>query len=279
MTDRIDILTRIANLRELADKSTSQAEAMNAVKIAGKLMASYRVTEAELALEEGLGNIKVDVVTDLKWSVGLTVGERTRHKVQSVLWDIQSYCEVRVVLKNNYLNGSGLHVTGDKPDVELFWYLFEMIRDALDDSYTSWKHTQQGVGRGAKATFQIAMADAIGRRLNTMRHERAMERKTAEAEAAKALNKPVEDVRMAVNNGDLRMLNSNVSLIVASAAEAKRKAVNAAYTAAHKGSRLSTASGFGYRNTGNNAGAAGRSAGNSLNLGRPIGGASKKRIN
>ena len=61
MTNRIDIMQRIPNLRELADSTTSQGEAMTAMKVAEKMMQSYRIEEAELALAEGLGQISVDI--------------------------------------------------------------------------------------------------------------------------------------------------------------------------------------------------------------------------
>ncbi len=51
MTDRIDILQRILNLRELASSNASESEAMNAMKIADKMMTSYRIEEADLPNE------------------------------------------------------------------------------------------------------------------------------------------------------------------------------------------------------------------------------------
>jgi hypothetical protein len=275
MTDRTNILQRIINLRELADSSSSEAEAFNAMRVAEKMMAAYRIEEAELALAEGLGEIKVDIVSETSFDVGLKVG-RNRHKVQSCLWAIESYCEVEVVIKHRW-EKDGVHVIGDKPDVDLFWYLLDLCRDALDREYDRWKKTQQAVGRGAKGSFQIAMADRIAARLRTMRREREVARRDAEAEAAKALNKPAEDIRMAVSNGDYKALSSNMALIVSSAAEQKRKAVDAAYKAAYANTRLGTASGFSYA-SGGSAAAAGRSAGNSVNFGRPIGGCAQARL-
>lgn len=269
MTERNDIMQRILNLRSLAESTTSETEAMNAMKVAGKLMHSYRIEEAELALAEGLGEIKVEIVDQMRFDIGLKVG-RNRHKVQSVLWALEKYCEVEIVLKPRY-GQDGIHIIGDKPDVELFWYLLDLCRNSLDASYDAWKHHQQAVGRGAKASFQLAMADRLSKRLRDMTYERAKERSEAQKAAAAALNKPLDDIRMAVNNGDLRALSGNTALVVVSAAQAKQRAVHDAYATAYKNVRLGTASGFSYRG-GTSAAAAGRAAGDRVNFGRPVGG-------
>lgn len=284
MTDRTDIMQRIINLRELSDSSASEAEAMNAMKIADKLMHSYRIEEAELAVAEGLGEIKVDIVNKTKFDIGLNIG-RVRHKVQSIIWDLEAYCEVEVVLKtrvagfsgHNTVHENGINAIGDKPDVELFWYLLDLCRDAMDREYARWVRTQQGVGRGAKSAFQLAMASRIAQRLHDLRAERRKERREAEEAAAKALNKPRDEINMAVNNGDMKMISSCMALVVASAAEQKRKAVDEAYAKAYGNTRLGTASGFGYtRNA--SASAAGRSAGDRVNFGRPVGESSNKLL-
>lgn len=277
MTDRTSIMQRILNLRELAQSSQSEAEAMNAMKIADRLMHGYRIEEAELAVAEGLGEIKVEIVNEIKFGIGLNVG-RVRHKVQAVIWELEQYCEVEVVLKTRRSYGEpatqGIHIIGDKPDVEMFWYLLDLVRDAMDREYARWVRKQQGVGRGAKAAFQLAMGSRITERLRELRRERSAEREEAEAEAVKALNMPEDAVRMAVSNGDIKMLSSSMALVVASAAEQKRKAVHAAYQDAYKNTRLGTASGFGYASN-ISARAAGTAAGNRVGLGRPVGGGSR----
>lgn len=273
MSNRNKILERILNLRELSASSTSEAEAMQAMKLADKMMNSYHVEEAELALAEGMGEIVIDVVNETCDHDFLKVG-RNRHKVASVIWSIESYCEVECTTNSYY---GTYRVFGDKPDVEMFHYLVALVKEAMDREYANWKRTQQGVGRGAKAAFQLAMGDRIGQRLRDMKRKRATERKQAEEEAAKLLSVDASEVRMAVNNGDLRALNGSTALVVASIAEQKRKAVDEAYRSYYKDTKLGTASGFGYR-SGGSAASAGRAAGSSLGLGRPVGGAPVARI-
>lgn len=250
---------------------------MNAIKVADKLMHSYRIEEAELALAEGLGEIKVDLVDQTKFG-GLNAG-RNRHKVQAVIWDIETYCEVEIVLKTTYdwskgHNVQGVHIIGDRPDVEMFWYLVDVIRDAMDREYTAWKRRQQSVGRGAKASFQLAMARRLSQRLIQMTRERTQERKDAEQEAVKALGIDADEVRYAVANGDIKALSSSMALVVASAAEVKQQAVQSAYDEAYGNKRLGAASGFGYRG-GTSAASAGAAAGNRVNFGRPVSGSTK----
>jgi hypothetical protein len=280
MTDRNSILQRVLNLRELGSRTNSEAEAMNAMKAADKLMHAYRIEEAELAMAEATGEIKVEIVSE--YQGGIQNG-RNRHKVQACLWSIESYCEVEAVLKGaSYYNGTGVyepvvHWIGDKPDVELAVYLVKLVRDALDREYDRWKRTQQGVGRGAKGAFQTAMAHRINQRLRDMRDERNTARTQAVKDAQRLLDvDAAERLGVAVANGIIKELTST-ALVVASAAEVKRQEVQAAYNRAYGKTRLGTASGFSYGRNGT-AHAAGRAAGNRVGLGRPVTGKAQSRL-
>lgn len=278
MTDRNSIIERIVNLRELGEKTSSEAEAFNAMRIAEKLMHSYRIEEAELAMAEATGEIKVEIIEAEQW--GVMVGSRVRHKVQACVWDIESFCEVEVVLKTRRGYGGSeqyLHWIGDKPDVEMAQHLLVVIREAMDREYEGWKRTQQGVGRGAKGAFQTSMASRINARLREMRLARDTERKAAVEEAQKLLSvDDAERLGIAVSNGDIKQLTST-ALVVASAAEVKKKAVAEAFNARYGKARLGTASGFSYRG-GSTAGQAGAAAASRVNLGRPLGGSAPARI-
>lgn len=273
MTERVDIISKIANLRALADSSTSENESLNAVKTADKLMQAYRVTEAELAMAEADGSIKVEVVSE--YQGGIMRGSN-RHKVQMCIWNIASFCEVKAVLKwrrdysTGYQKERFVHWIGDKPDVEMARWMLDMLRDALDREYESWKKDQQAVGRGAKGSFQTAMASRICDRLSRMTSERRSERERLLLEAQAALSKDdAEALGIAVSNGRIAEI-TDTALVVVSAAEVKEKEVAAAYDRAYGKVKLGTASGFRYRG-GSTAAAAGRSAGARVNLGRPVG--------
>jgi len=274
MTYRIDILQRILNLRTLGDRTTSQNEAIAAMAAADKMMRAYRIDEAELALAEGLDQIKVEVVD--RWSErDATKNGRLRHKSVACIWALRDYCEVKVVLYNRT---GEYRVIGDRPDADLFEYLYGVVRSAMDREYASWKKTQQGVASGTKAAFQIAMAHAINTRLSEMVRERRQERRDAEAAEAKLLNKSAEDVRSLVASGNLRELTSTAMIVVA-AVEQKRVAVEAAYQNAYKGVRMGRASGFATRSGSGNARQAGAAAGRRVNFGRPLSGARTSLLN
>lgn len=273
MTDRNDIISRIANLRGLADSTGSENEAMASLRIADKLMAAYRIEEAEIAMAEATGSVKVEVVSEQQG--GINVG-RNRHKVQLCIWMVADYCEVKAVLNTRW-GEQRINWIGDKPDVELAKYLIAMIAEAMESEYARWKRSQQAVGRAAKGTFQIAMASQINTRLRQMVSERAAERKQLLLDA-KATLTPEEGAKLgiAVGNGDISQL-TDTGLVVVAAVEAKRIEVDRAYNERYGKVRLGTAKGFSYR-SGGNATAGGRAAGARVNLGRPIGQANNARL-
>jgi hypothetical protein len=268
MTDRTAIMQKALNLRALAESTSSENEMMAALAAAEKLMAAYRITEAELAMSEAMGEITVDVIDE--YQSGFDNG-RLRLVAQACIWTVAEYTECKAVL-----HGSTIRWMGDKPDVELAKYLMLLIRDGLDRSYEAWRKTQAAVGRNAKGAFQVAMARAINDRLSTMKRQRDMDRKRAVAAATAALSPPkAEELRYAVANGKLQELGST-ALILVSAAETKRVAVDASYRKLYDGVRLGRASGFSYRS--GTASDAGRNAGNRFNLGRPLGGNSRAQL-
>jgi len=273
MTDRNEIVSKVINLRELAESSNSLGEATNAMKAADRLMRGYRIEEAELAMAEATGKVKFEIVTE-KRRPKVTVG-RNRHKVQAIMWNLGYFCEVKPVI---CVRGSAMEVTGDKPDVDLFYWLLEHLRDAMDRSYANWKRKQQGVGRGAKAAFQLSFARTVRERLDDMTAERTAERASAESEAARLLNVDAGSVGVAVSNGNIGKIADNRALVIASIAQQKRTEVDAAFKAEYARQRLGTASGFGYANRGGSASEAGRAAGRSVGLARPVGAASAPRL-
>jgi hypothetical protein len=268
MTDRTKIMQKALNLRALAESTGSQNEMMAALAAAEKLMSAYRITEAELAMSEAMGEITVEVVDE--WQSGFDNG-RLRHKSQACIWNVAAYTETKAVLR-----GSEIRWMGDKPDVELAKYLMVLIRDGLDRAYDGWKKGQAAVGRNAKGAFQVAMAKAINAKLDTMKRQRDMDRKRAVDEATAALSAPkAEELRYAVANGKLQELG-NTALILVSAAETKRVAVEDTYRKLYGGVRLGRASGFSYRS--GTASDAGRAAGNRFNLSRPLGGNNRAQL-
>jgi len=257
-TKRDKMLQRVMNLRARAsDDASSEAEMNMALNMAAKLMDSYNIEEAELALAESEGRIVLDVVNKVVDTSALK--GKHRHKIVAALSGIAAMTETKVVY-NSY-SGS-ITFTGHRPDVELANYLVAVVREALDREYDNYRKNNKAVGYGAKASFQTAMANRVSSRFYDMTREREKSRRE---EKEKAQKLQIENASTA----------SSTALVISEIAEQKRKEVNEAYAKAHP--RLRTAPGFSYgRNT--SAHSAGRSAGDRVNLGRAVSGGSRKMI-
>lgn len=252
MTDRIDIIQRIVNLRNVEGRT--EAEAMAAINRAERLMEGYRIEEAELAMAEATGEVKLDIIkrrSDEPCMVG-----SIRHKAQICLHAIKMFTETECVIN------PGGHVTylGDRPDVELAHYLLDLIKETMDREYVNWRRSQQAVGQGAKASFQMSMASRINYRLDEARQAR-------EARARELMPQ--------IADKSIKELTST-ALVVVAVAEQKRKEVNAKFLATYP--KLGRASAFNYHSSNYGAATAGRRAGDRVNFGRPMEGTNHAAI-
>lgn len=252
--NRAKMLQRIANLRAMADRGATEAEAMSALARAERLMHSYKISEAELAMAEATGEVVFEI-TELATDP-LTVGRagRVRHKVQTCVTTIADFTDTQCVLDHN----QKVAFTGDRPDAEMATYLTEMIRGAMDSGYNSWRRDQMAVGRGAKGAFQIAMGSRINARLRAMISDRE------------------EKVRqLALPDNHVRSELTSTALVVVSINKEKQEKVTSHFQAKYP--RLRKGSGFSYQKN-SSAQSAGLQAGDKVNFGRPVGGNDSKRI-
>lgn len=252
---RTKILQRILNLRAKAeDDGASEAEMNTALIMCEKLMNSYGVAEAELALAEAKGEIKLEIVQKkVSVSAKKTKGGTQKHKITFVLGAIAAFTETKVVFWSH--NGD-IEYTGHKPDVEVAEYITAMVKEALDREFDHWRLAQAGAtGYGAKSSFQGAMASRVSSRLYAMARERRDERERAAQEA-----------RVKIEHNEI---SSSTALVLADVAAAKAKLVNETFTKAH--SRLRTVStSFTARN--GTAFGAGRAAGDRVSFNKGLGG-------
>lgn len=266
---RDDILERIANLREHASNdAATESESNAALTMAAKLMDSYRVTEAELAVAETEGRISVDIVhktADVSYKVG-----RNRHKVMNVMCGIERLTGTQMVMKNY---NAEVEITGDRPDVEMANYLFVLIREALDRQYEEYKRGTPALGRGAKASFQTAMSHRISSRLYEM--ARAAEKERREAADAAHRHQTDGGEQPTIFIAD-EMVNSATALVIADAAAHKAEEVRVAFK--ERNPRLRSARGFGNGISNGSAHSAGAAAGNRVHLGRAVGGNRQRAI-
>lgn len=263
--DRTKLIDTVLRLRALGEGAGTEAEALGALAKADNLMKAYRLSEAEIALAETQGQVDVEIVHMQTDPMRVNPRSRVRHKACSCITRVGEYTETHPITLSR--NGA-VEFTGDKADVELAVWMMGMIRDAMGRAYESWKAGQQSVGRSAKGTFQIAMAQAINSRLYSMTAARDAERRKAKAEAAKALAVDPSVVEAMVAPEAMAELTST-ALVVVAAAERKKVESLKAYEARHPTRRKTP--GFTYR-AGTSAYAAGQSAGRNVNLSRPVNG-------
>jgi DUF917 family protein len=262
-TAREKILQRILNLRARAeDDGSSEAEMNTAFTMAMKLMDSYNVEEAELALAENMGRIVLDI--QQKHADVTAKINKHKHKVLSVLSAIAHFTSTKVV----FSEWSGkITYTGHRPDAELANYLTCVCRAALDAEYDTYRRNNPRVGYGAKSSFQIAMANRISSRLYTMKNEQAF-REEKEYQEAKAQREVLKI--------ESKELASSTALVVKELAEQKKVAVEEHFSKAYP--KLRTTSFNSFRGNNYTAHRAGTDAGNRVNLGRAISNGSTKMI-
>jgi hypothetical protein len=257
---RDKMLQRVLNLRARAeDDASSEAEVNAALTLAMKLMDSYNIEEAELAIAEAEGRITLEIVQKVA-DTSMLKGTKQKHKVLNVLSSIAKFTETRVVV-NSY--SGGIIFTGHRPDTELANYLVAVVKEALDREFANYKRNTAGrLGYGAKASFQTAMASRLSHRLNDMANERDRDRDRAKKEAQKL---QIENEATA----------SSTALVISEIAEQKAKEVNEEFRKAYPRLRNISTS---YHSRNATAHGAGRSAGDRVNLGRAVGTAGRKQL-
>lgn len=257
---RTKILQRVMNLRARAeDAGSSEAEMNTALVMAMKLMEAYSIEEAELALAEASGEIKLEVITRVA-STDILKGKKQKHKVLLCLTGIEAFTETKCVF-NSY--SGAVTFTGHRPDVEVAEFLVGVIKEAIDREFLSYKRANgAGLGYGAKTSFTNAMAQRVSRRLYNLARERDNDRDAKKREAQ----------RLQIENASTA---SSTALIVSDIAAQKAKEVAAEFRKAHP--RLRTVKTFS-RSSNSNAFSAGRAAGDRVNLGRAISGSNRKAL-
>jgi len=256
---RDKMLERIINLRNRADNGASEAEAMTSLKMAAKLMDAYQVEEAELAMAEAEGRVNIEVVSESA-DTSCKNG-RNRHRIMQTFYAIGKFTNTRIV-SSTYTGN--VTITGDKPDFEIANYLLNVIRNAMDKGYEQYKKETVGVGRGAKAAFQQAMAYTISDRLILMKEKSDKERRNA-----------ANGIKDALKIGDTR-IDSSTALVMIDITKQKHEQVEAAMKNKY-GNRLRNSKGFGGTRNGTAHGA-GAAAGRKVNLNKAIRGRGSKAL-
>ena len=162
-------LTRVkARIKALADKTVSngctEAEAMAAAEMVGRLLERYA-----LSMEE------IDVREQRCVQVEVPIGGKQRRPIDGCVTAIARFCDCKVWVSRDTMMPSYVFF-GFDADTVLAGYLFNVIDRAMATALTAFRATQprlRGVGlRGASRSFQQGMAARVADRLDEMHRQR-----------------------------------------------------------------------------------------------------------
>jgi Protein of unknown function (DUF2786) len=162
-------LTRVkARIKALADKTVSngctEAEAMAAAEMVGRLLEQYA-----LSMEE------IDVREERCVQVEIPIGGRRRRPIDGCVTAIARFCDCKVWVARDTMMPSYVFF-GFDADTVLAGYLFNVIDRAMVTALTAFRVTHprlRGVGlRAASRSFQQGMAARIADRLDEMHRQR-----------------------------------------------------------------------------------------------------------
>jgi hypothetical protein len=165
-----DELARVkARIKALSEKTVSngctEAEAMSAAEMVGRLLERYALSMEEIELREARC-VQVEV----------PLGSRKRRPIDGCVPAIARFCDCKVWLKRDP-DGLGYVFFGFETDTGLARYLFAVIDDAIQTELAAFRRR---AGRGLAGTelrragesFQHGMAARIAERLGSMHSDR-----------------------------------------------------------------------------------------------------------
>jgi len=230
------------------EQDATFTEGMRAAEMAGELMRRYRLTQSDLELQqEPVADIWVERNMRVKWTpADVCIGA------------IDRYCGVKCWRSPRWEDGRWvykLRILGLKPDAEMAKYLYELIMNVIHVEQEIWAKANLISGRQYALfnrrevySFQQAMAGRIKERLSAMAGALDAIAKTASGTALVVVKAPI--VKQALTELQAR----------------------------EGGWKFRTVSMGGGGRGSLDARAAGRAAGDKVNLSRPVGGGDHKRL-
>lgn len=167
MSNLDDVKQKIASILEVTEgRGATEAEAVNAIAMAQKLMSKYGLT---------LDDIQAKRVKQEDF-VYRASGEsrKTLHEVDNFLaMDIAAYCDCKVYADRKVKRNSDIVYFGYSVDVELAYYIRSVIRSAME---YEWKRYFESIdsrihGRTLRKSFMIGFVRRMRERLFVMKNE------------------------------------------------------------------------------------------------------------
>ncbi len=245
------------------DRGASEAEAMFAMKKVGELLLQYNLSMDEVSLRD---------------EPCVTKTFQTDSKHRDVIWNVfsglQKFCCLKVYHTRpsrwSTVQGITWSFFGLESDVDMALYLCRILTDAEETSTNTFKKTDiyknfQGHRKTATRNFQIGFGGRINERLYLLSRERENEEKKAQEYHAQAMA-----ARMVVASEEAQVKAAEAKTGTALICLAKEQMIKEEF--AKRGPKLRTVSAKNSGRYNADARGAGRSAGDKVNLGRPLGG-------
>ena len=169
-----------ALLAKTVENGCSEAEAMAAAELVGKLMAQYNISMTE-----------VEVANEEYDEVEMESGAKKKTAMIHVVSAIGDFTDTKRWLKEDkgYTRKGRVATTnrvyvfwGTKKDIEIARYLYDLIKEAIRAGYRNYmnERTENGEENGAqvKKSFQTAMAIRIAKRLRQMKKDQMAQAST-----------------------------------------------------------------------------------------------------
>ena len=161
-----DLSSIKAQIRAMSNKTVAngctEAEAMTAIHLVGKLLQKYNLSMDEVQLRD-------EMCDTLK----IHTGSKHKDGLYYAVSAVADFCDCKVWIVRGYSTGLSYSFFGQESDLLMARYLVDLIRKSIDTELASYKRTSEylschlrGVSkRGASSSFGIGMGRRISQRL------------------------------------------------------------------------------------------------------------------
>ena len=165
----------------------TEAEALSAMQMVGKLLLKYNLDMSEIDLREEKC-VKIEIKTDAA----------RRRPVDNTMVALANFCDCKVWFTKQYDPEIGSYATsycifGFEADTQMANYLYHVIDTAMETAVNEYKGSDEyyflspGKKRSASHSFLLGMARRISTRLTNMHAERVAELKAQQSKTGTSL--------------------------------------------------------------------------------------------
>jgi hypothetical protein len=179
-------------LNRTTDNGCTEAEAVEAMKLAGKLMDQYNLSITDVQIKNT--QCVVRVVQD---------GKKSRGPMDNICTTLARYCDVKIWFN---LGKGQYSVFGLPQDTELFEYLFEIIKGSLEREYQKYllemnlsDKQAYGIKKGIRASFSVGFMKRMNQKLQEMKASRNTEIERTGRQLVLVKDAVVEEAYKALN--------------------------------------------------------------------------------